>query len=133
MIAFINSLMLLFKYNFEQNMHIKYKEMEEVRFIYTESSDVEIFIADSIVDYKLIGNVIDLDNYYPLSSIKIKSSDNLDIRISDELNFNSSYFAYYSGDKNIITIDDWIFYKPKWRVIKSNRLLKENRCLLKIV
>lgn len=110
-----------------------YQEMKEVRYIYSDSiENLEVYVANEKIDYIIDNNIIDLNNYYPLNVVKIKNNNYSIVKISNSLNFDDNYFAYVNYISKDIEIDDWIFYKPKYRIKKSNNLLVENRILKKL-
>ncbi len=105
-----------------------YKEIKEIRYIYTEE-DVEINTPLENINYTKTGNIIDMNNYYPIYSITIKGTNNL--KISDKNDFNEKTFAYCSSDNNIITVDNCEFINPVWNTIKSKNKLEETKYLKK--
>ena len=69
--------------NFKENTY-KYQEMKEIRYIYFydltnfDINNIEIYIADRKLEYTyelLSYYKIDLNNYYPLSSLNIKNNN----------------------------------------------------------
>lgn len=133
--------------NFFKEPHYiyEYSEVKEIRYIYFynleafDINDIEIYIADQKLDFKydfLNYYIVDLENYYPLSSLKIKinnSSSIFSLKISNTDNFLERPFAYQNiNNDNISDINTFIFDTPKWNLIKTNKLLEETTTLKRI-
>lgn len=135
---------LLFNFNviknFKENTY-KYQEMKEIRYVYFynlgnfDINNIDIYIADKKVEYTyefLNYYKIDLNNYYPLSTLSIKNNNNyeLSVKVSDSSDYNSSSFAYINSttDTNI-NINNFIIDKPKWNIIYSNKKIKESKII----
>ncbi len=123
----------------------EYEEVKEVRYIYFynlevfDINNIEIYIADRKMDFKynfLDYYIVDLENYYPLSSLKIKinnSNSIFSLKISNTNNFLEKPFVYENINKsNLSDINTFIFDTPKWNTIKTNKLLTENKLLKKV-
>lgn len=133
--------------NFFKEPHYiyEYREVKEIRYIYFynleafDINNIEIYIADQKLDFKydfLNYYIVDLENYYPLSSLKIKinnSSSIFSLKISNTDNFLERPFAYQNiNNDNISDINTFIFDTPKWNLIKTNKLLEETTTLKRI-
>lgn len=123
----------------------EYSEVKEIRYIYFydlevfDINDIEIYIADQKIDFNynfLDYYIIDLENYYPLSSLKIKINNFnsiFSLKISDTDNFLAKPFVYQNiNNTNISDINTFIFDTPKWNLIKTNKLLEETKILKRI-
>ncbi len=123
----------------------KYSEVKEVRYIYFYNLEVfdidsiEIYIADKKLDFKydfLDYYIVDLENYYPLSSLKIKinnSNSIFSLKISNTNNFLEKPFVYQNiNNTNFSDINTFIFDTPKWNIIETNKLLEETKLLKRI-
>lgn len=123
----------------------EYEEVKEVRYIYFynlevfDINNIEIYIADRKMDFKynfLDYYIVDLENYYPLSSLKIKinnSNSIFSLKISNTNNFLEKPFVYENINKsNLSDINTFIFDTPKWNTIKTNKLLTENKILKRV-
>lgn len=123
----------------------EYSEVREIRYIYFYNlevfniDDIEIYIANQKLDFKynfLDYYVIDLENYYPLSSLKIKinnSNSIFSLKISNTDNFKERPFVYQDiNNTNLSDIDTFIFDTPKWNIVRTNKLLVETKTLKRI-
>lgn len=112
--------------------------MKEIRYIYIynlenfDINNIEIYIADRKVNFEyedLEYYKIDLNNYYPLSSISFKfkfDNPNFSLKISNKDDFNMNPFAYFDvKDINEIDINHLIIDSPEWSNIKYT--LKEKK------
>lgn len=129
----------------EPNYVYQYSEVKEVRYIYFynlevfDIDNIEIYIADRKLDFKYIFldyYIVDLENYYPLSSLKIKINnfDSLfSLKISNVDNFFEKPFVYQNiNNTNCSDIDTFIFDTPKYNIFKTNELLEETVLLKRI-
>lgn len=126
--------------NFKENTY-KYQEMKEIRYIYFydltnfDINNIEIYIADRKLEYTyelLSYYKIDLNNYYPLSSLNIKNNNNyeLSVKVSDCDNYDSDSFAYINSITDTdININNFIIDKPKWNIMYSNKKMKESKTI----
>lgn len=123
----------------------EYSEIKEVRYIYFynlevfDINNIEIYIADQKLDFKydfLDYYIVDLENYYPLSSLKIKTNNSnsiFSLKISNTDNFFEKPFVYQNiNNTNFSDINTFIFDTPKWNIIETNKLLKETKTLKRI-
>lgn len=123
----------------------EYSEVKEIRYIYfynLESfniDDIEIYIANQKLNFNydfLDYYIIDLENYYPLSSLKIKinnSNSVFSLKISNTDNFKEKPFVYQDiNNTSISDINTFIFDTPKWDIVKTNQLLIETKTLKRI-
>lgn len=123
----------------------QYSEVKEVRYIYFynlevfDINNIEIYIADRRLTFKynFLGYyIVDLENYYPLSSLKLRinnSNSIFSLKISDTDNFLEKPFVYQNiNNDNISDINTFIFDTPKWNLIKTNKLLEETTTLKRI-
>lgn len=125
----LNILRLNILNNYKEITKYTYQEIKEIRYIYTEDENITINTPLENINYKRTDNVIDMNNYYPIYSIKITGTNNL--KLSDKNDFEDKIFAYCSSDNNIITIDNCEFISPVWNIIKSNKKLDETKYLKK--
>lgn len=109
-----------------------YQEMKEVRYIYFYDYDhfdinnIQIMAGIYDVDYKYECKnnayyIIDLNNYYPLSSLKIINDNpfKFSLKISNKDDFNLKPFAYLNiKNEKIIDINNLIIDSPEWGSIK---------------
>ncbi|MCI8778445.1 MAG: hypothetical protein HFI87_04790 [Bacilli bacterium] len=123
----------------------EYSEVKEIRYIYFynlevfDINNIEIYIADQKIDFNynfLDYYIIDLENYYPLSSLKIKINNFnsvFSLKISNTDDFLERPFVYQNINNNTISdINTFIFDTPKWNLIKTNKLLEETKILKRI-
>ena len=131
----------------QDNKYIyKYQEIKEIRYVFfynLENFDInntEIYIADRKLnfDYEFLEYyIIDLNNYYPLSSIAFKfkfDNPNFSLKISNKDNFNIEPFAYFEI-KNIdkIDINDLIIDSPEWSNIRYTFDKKKETKTVKLI
>ncbi len=123
----------------------EYRMVKEIRYIYFynlevfDIDNIDIYIADQKLDFNynfLDYYIIDLENYYPLSSLKIKINNFnsiFSLKISNTDNFKEEPFVYENiNGTNISDINTFIFDTPKWDLIKTNKLLEETKMLKRI-
>ncbi len=123
----------------------EYRMVKEIRYIYFynlevfDIDNIDIYIADQKLDFNynfLDYYIIDLENYYPLSSLKIKINNFnsiFSLKISNTDNFKEEPFVYENINcTNISDINTFIFDTPKWDLIKTNKLLEETKMLKRI-
>lgn len=106
-----------------------YKELEELRYIYIEKEDIKISTKLEEINYTREDNIIDLNNYYPIDSLIIETTNDY-IKLFN--NKNDNFYAYCTNNNNIITVDNCTIYNPKWNIVKSNNLLKETKYRIKL-
>lgn len=124
-----------------------YQDMKEVRYLYIDNlvevdlENIEIYAGLNKVEFITLAdyiNVIDLNNYYPIDCLKFNiindtfDNFNMNIKISNKLNFDLSEFAHGNfiikpKSKISITIKDFIMTNPEWKPPKiSNKKIEEN-------
>lgn len=124
----------------------KYQEMKEVRYLYfynVENFDInsiEVLIADKSIPfvYEYVGYYkIDLENYYPLSSINVKINadfSSFSLNISNKDDFSIEPFAYIKSynEKNI-NINNLTLVAPEWGGIKYTYKKPSNTKSIKVL